>query len=192
MCCLLHVDWIARSYTHGFRYAQPILQNCILMLCVLLIGCGPSPSSVASSTTTNSPIVMISTSPTLITIGVNETYTFSANGIYPDGKTSDISNKVIWSVKDVAIAQIHATTGVATGIAVGRTTITAIYNGNISAESTLVVSTANNIITAPVCGSKTTCDQMRTCSEAKSFYQYCGLSRLDGNNDGIPCETLCY
>lgn len=41
------------------------------------------------------------------------------------------------------------------------------------------------------CGSKRYCKEMKSCAEAKYFLKECGLSRLDGNNDGVPCEALC-
>ena len=52
--------------------------------------------------------------------------------------------------------------------------------------------------TAPVapasgwsCGAKTTCGQMSSCDEAKFYLTQCGLKRLDGDGDGIPCTALC-
>jgi endonuclease YncB( thermonuclease family) len=41
------------------------------------------------------------------------------------------------------------------------------------------------------CGSKTTCKQMTSCSEARFYLEKCGLNRLDRDNDGIPCESIC-
>lgn len=41
------------------------------------------------------------------------------------------------------------------------------------------------------CGSKTKCGEMTSCEEAKFYLNNCGLSRLDGDKDGIPCESLC-
>ena len=35
------------------------------------------------------------------------------------------------------------------------------------------------------------CYQLSSCSEAYYYLNTCGLNRLDGDNDGIPCETLC-
>ncbi|MAO04776.1 MAG: hypothetical protein CL804_09730 [Citromicrobium sp.] len=32
---------------------------------------------------------------------------------------------------------------------------------------------------------------MSSCEEAMYYYQQCGVGRLDGDNDGIPCEKLC-
>ena len=35
------------------------------------------------------------------------------------------------------------------------------------------------------------CGEMRSCAEARFFYSKCGVSRLDGDSDGIPCEKIC-
>ncbi|MFY9261987.1 MAG: thermonuclease family protein [Gallionella sp.] len=41
------------------------------------------------------------------------------------------------------------------------------------------------------CGNKKYCNQMTTCEEAKYYLNQCGVKRLDGNGDGVPCENLC-
>ncbi|MEZ5452905.1 MAG: excalibur calcium-binding domain-containing protein [Thiothrix sp.] len=41
------------------------------------------------------------------------------------------------------------------------------------------------------CGSKRYCTQMQSCQEARFYLNKCGLDRLDKDNDGIPCESLC-
>lgn len=41
------------------------------------------------------------------------------------------------------------------------------------------------------CGSKTYCREMSSCSEARFYLESCGLSRLDGDGDGVPCEAIC-
>ena len=41
------------------------------------------------------------------------------------------------------------------------------------------------------CGGKTYCREMRSCAEARFHLAECGLTRLDGDRDGVPCETLC-
>ena len=40
------------------------------------------------------------------------------------------------------------------------------------------------------CGTKRYCNQMSSCEEAKQYLQ-CGLSKLDKDGDGVPCESLC-
>jgi hypothetical protein len=32
---------------------------------------------------------------------------------------------------------------------------------------------------------------MGSCEEARFYLERCGLSRLDGDGDGMPCEALC-
>lgn len=42
-----------------------------------------------------------------------------------------------------------------------------------------------------VCGDKRYCAQMNSCVEAFFFQRVCGVTTLDGNQDGVPCESLC-
>lgn len=41
------------------------------------------------------------------------------------------------------------------------------------------------------CGSKRVCGEMASCEEAYFHLRECGLSRLDGDGDGVPCEAIC-
>lgn len=41
------------------------------------------------------------------------------------------------------------------------------------------------------CGQKRYCTEMTSCEEALFHLEECGLSRLDGDSDGVPCEALC-
>lgn len=41
------------------------------------------------------------------------------------------------------------------------------------------------------CGGKRTCGEMNSCAEANHYLDQCGVSRLDGDGDGVPCETIC-
>ena len=41
------------------------------------------------------------------------------------------------------------------------------------------------------CGQKTYCREMASCDEARFYLTQCGLTRLDGDGDGVPCEQLC-
>ena len=49
---------------------------------------------------------------------------------------------------------------------------------------------AVNQTTGTTCGLKRYCKQMSSCEEAKQYLQ-CGLSKLDKDGDGVPCESLC-
>ncbi len=45
--------------------------------------------------------------------------------------------------------------------------------------------------TSSICGSKYYCKEMTSCEEAMHYLNDCGLTRLDGDGDGIPCESIC-
>lgn len=41
------------------------------------------------------------------------------------------------------------------------------------------------------CGSKRYCREMSSCAEALAFLRQCGVTTIDGDQDGVPCEKLC-
>ena len=41
------------------------------------------------------------------------------------------------------------------------------------------------------CGNKHYCKEMTHCAEARFHLLTCGVTSLDGDKDGIPCEALC-
>jgi len=41
------------------------------------------------------------------------------------------------------------------------------------------------------CGAKWKCGQMDSCAEAYHYLNECGVGRLDGDGDGVPCESIC-
>jgi Excalibur calcium-binding domain len=67
-------------------------------------------------------------------------------------------------------------------------TITAQGPGGTRSTSVTVVVTQSNF--GP-CGSKTTCGQMTSCAEALYYLNTCKVTRLDGDKDGVPCESIC-
>ncbi len=38
------------------------------------------------------------------------------------------------------------------------------------------------------CDGREHCSQMQSCAEAKYFIQHCPNTKMDGDNDGVPCE----
>lgn len=41
------------------------------------------------------------------------------------------------------------------------------------------------------CAGKRYCKQMVSCDEARYYLEVCGVYRLDRDNDGVPCESIC-
>ena len=39
------------------------------------------------------------------------------------------------------------------------------------------------------CDGRTHCSEMRSCDEATWFIRHCPNTKMDGNGDGVPCET---
>ena len=39
------------------------------------------------------------------------------------------------------------------------------------------------------CDGRQHCSQMSSCEEAKFFIQNCPNTKMDGDNDGVPCES---
>jgi len=50
---------------------------------------------------------------------------------------------------------------------------------------------ASTVHVNSACGRKHLCSQMISCEEAKIYFMQCGVKSLDGNGDGVPCESLC-
>ena len=59
------------------------------------------------------------------------------------------------------------------------------------ARARTVRSAAAGVFAPAACGTKTYCREMSSCAEARFFLTRCGLTRLDGDGDGVPCERLC-
>lgn len=39
------------------------------------------------------------------------------------------------------------------------------------------------------CDGRQHCSQMRSCAEATYFIQHCPNTKMDGDGDGVPCES---
>lgn len=59
-----------------------------------------------------------------------------------------------------------------------------------NSSQTAVPTTAIKNVDAQ-CGTKTKCGEMTSCDEARFYLNSCGLTRLDRDHDGVPCESLC-
>jgi endonuclease YncB( thermonuclease family) len=49
----------------------------------------------------------------------------------------------------------------------------------------------SNRQTSGRCGTKRYCGEMNSCREAVYYLNQCGVYRLDGDGDGVPCESIC-
>lgn len=44
---------------------------------------------------------------------------------------------------------------------------------------------------AYTCGSKCYCREMTSCQEVRFYLNRCDLKSLDGDDDGVPCGSIC-
>ena len=82
-------------------------------------------------------------------LAVGATQQFTATGIFTDGSTEDITSEVTW-ISDTPATATISQNGLATGVAVGTTNITAYIPGTLSSPAVLVT------VVAPISTAKTT------------------------------------
>jgi hypothetical protein len=85
-------------------------------------------------------VISISVTPANPSIAKGTTQQFSATGMFPDNSTQDLTSSATWSTSDSARAAITSS-GLATGVDVGTTIITA-TSGGISGSAKLTVTPA--------------------------------------------------
>ena len=111
------------------------------MVCItpmLLSGCGGSGGSSAGGTTLSS----IAITPDTATFPNGQSQKLTATGTYSDGATADISSQVSWKSADTGVATVDSSTGIATGVAIGSTTVSASSGGITSPGANLRVTVA--------------------------------------------------
>jgi hypothetical protein len=88
-------------------------------------------------TATALPLLSIAVTPAPLNMVLGGTQQFKATGTYSDNSTQDLTASVTWNSSNPSVATI-ATSGLATAVGVGTSTITA-TSGNISGPTTLTV-----------------------------------------------------
>ena len=107
------------------------------LIVVLILG-----MAACSSTPTSTPIPTLSfiavtpASPASLAVGYPQRFT--ATGTYSDGSNANISSLVTWASSNTTVATISSA-GLATGVAVGNTNITAAMSGVTSPAVSLPV-----------------------------------------------------
>lgn len=97
-------------------------------------------NGTASLTVTGATLVSLAVTPANASMAVGTTRQFTATGTFSDSSTQDLTTSVVWSSSNPAVATI-ASSGSATSVASGSTTISATY-GAVSGSTGLTVSNA--------------------------------------------------
>ena len=105
-----------------------------------LSSCGGASSSATPSGGGAATLVSIAVSPANPSIAAGNSQPFTATGNYSDGTTKDVTSTATWSSATPTVATITSG-GVATGVATGKSSISATMTG-ITGSTTLTVSAA--------------------------------------------------
>lgn len=126
------------------RRRKVIRKFLVLLILVVFAACGNDNngdnSGGNSSGNGNGDVVSLTRiylAPTDQTTEIRTTVQYSALGVYSDNTNRDITDEVVWTSSDPAVATISAD-GLATAVAVGSTEINATLSG-VSETTTLVV-----------------------------------------------------
>jgi Bacterial Ig-like domain (group 2) len=115
------------------------------------VGSKTSNAAMLTVTATTATLQSIAVTPAAPSVGIGSTVQFSAMGTYSDNSTKNITSSVTWASSNPAFATIVAATGLATGVGVGTTEITATQGSVVSPNDPLAVtvasSTASDVVT---------------------------------------------
>jgi hypothetical protein len=124
-----------------------LITHCLAVGLIAALILGTASCSHSSTTKATATLVSISVTPySPANLAVGSTQKFIATGIYSDGTTPSITSQVTWTSSNSSIASI--TSGSATGIAVGSTSITASQSGITSPAVTLTVITSSSALSS--------------------------------------------
>jgi uncharacterized protein (TIGR03437 family) len=150
----------------------------------MITATGPGGTTSQSVTvvvsTVPAPTVTLTASPQTIQAGQSATLQWTSTNATSNATTRQI-NQGIGSVAATGSRMVSPTQTT-------TYTITAQGPGGTRSASVTITVTQSNF--GP-CGSKTTCGQMTSCAEALHFLNVCNVNSLDGDDDGVPCESIC-
>jgi len=110
-----------------------------------------SPNDPLTVSATTATLQSIAVTPASPSAGIGNTVQFTATGKYSDNSTKNITTSVTWNSSNPLFATIGTVTGLATGVAVGTTEITATLGSVVSPNDPLTVtltsSNASDVVT---------------------------------------------
>lgn len=97
-------------------------------------------SGTASGTVSAIVLNSITVTPSSASVAIGQSQSFTANGVFSDGSSTDMTDSVTWSSSSTNLATINAT-GLATGVAAGSAHIVA-TSGSVTGSASLTVTAA--------------------------------------------------
>ncbi|HXC47757.1 MAG TPA: Ig-like domain-containing protein [Candidatus Sulfotelmatobacter sp.] len=103
-----------------------------------------SSAAVLTVAATGVTLQSIAVTPASPSIGIGNTLQLTATGTYSDNSTKNITGSVTWASSNTLFATIDMTSGLATGVAVGTTQITATLGSVVSPDDPMTVAVASS------------------------------------------------
>ena len=103
-----------------------------------------SSAAVLTVNATGATLQSIAVTPASPSIGIGNTLQLTATGTYSDNSTKNITGSVTWASSNTLFATIDMTSGLATGVAVGTTQITATLGSVVSPDDPMTVAVASS------------------------------------------------
>lgn len=107
----------------------------------------------------NPTLTGVSVGPSGVTLNINQTFQMTATGTFNDGSQKTLTSGVVWSSSAPSTVSIGQTSGIATGLQSGTSTITASSGGCSACTGTatvsVVLSGVSSITVNPSAGSAT-------------------------------------
>jgi Protein of unknown function (DUF1566)/Bacterial Ig-like domain (group 2) len=126
-----------------------IFENCRVAILTttlsILTACGGGGGGGAANSAPPT-LVSIAVAPADPSVRFAQTQQLTANGNYSDGSTQDLTSSVVWNSSDTNVAGVTnggATPGLATGVKVGDTSVTATFGGLSDTETLSVIGTVS-------------------------------------------------
>jgi trimeric autotransporter adhesin len=97
------------------------------------------------------PLTAVQVTPATATVAEQTGILFHATGVFGDGSTLDLTNSASWTSSSPSVATVsNSTSGLATGVAPGQATISALFAGQVgSAKLTVTNATMTSITVTP-------------------------------------------
>ncbi|MGY4106315.1 Ig-like domain-containing protein [Aeromonas encheleia] len=135
-------------------------------------------SGSAALTVSGAVMTELAVTPKTATVAVGQSQQFGATATLSDGSSQDMTSSVSWSSGDLAVASIGSNTGLATGVAVGSSTITA-----MTLDGSGLSDTAELTVTGAGCSTE-------TLTDGAGKIWTCPLTQSKADADGIPYAGL--
>jgi uncharacterized protein YjdB len=137
-----------------FKARQTYLLFILILSVFFITGCGGGEGEAETGHWLPSQMVSIAVTPATASIPMGAPQQFMATATYTNGTSRDVTASSSWTSGTTGVATVNSTSGLATGVAIGTSVITANFDGKSgSATLTVTAATLSSIAVTPLTAS---------------------------------------